>query len=82
MLTEKKAPVEPPSKHPYFTFDCLARSSTLLIVVSIPVLVKNAARLAVYEEIMMRVKNHHIPATNLVETALLKEENISFSNKN
>jgi hypothetical protein len=34
--------------------------------------VRKAARLAVYEEIMIRVKNHHIPATMRVETALLK----------
>ena len=32
--------------------------------------VRKAARLAVYEEIMMRVKNHHIPATIRVEIAL------------
>lgn len=32
--------------------------------------VKKAAKLAVYEEIMIRVKNHHIPATIRVETAL------------
>jgi hypothetical protein len=32
--------------------------------------VRKAARLAVYEEIMMRVKNHHMPATIRVEIAL------------
>lgn len=32
--------------------------------------VKNAARLAVYELIMISVKNHHMPATIRVETAL------------
>ena len=32
--------------------------------------VRKAARLAVYEEIIMRVKNHHIPATIRVEIAL------------
>lgn len=32
--------------------------------------VRKAAKLAVYEEIMMSVKNHHMPATIRVETAL------------
>jgi hypothetical protein len=32
--------------------------------------VRNAAKLAVYEDIMISVKNHHMPATILVETAL------------
>jgi hypothetical protein len=32
--------------------------------------VKKAAKFAVYEEIMMSVKNHHIPPTILVEAAL------------
>ena len=32
--------------------------------------VRKAARLAVYEEIMMSVKNHHIPATIRVDRAL------------
>ncbi|CAB0012695.1 unnamed protein product [Nesidiocoris tenuis] len=39
--------------------------------------VRNAARLAVYEEIMIRVKNHHMPATIRVETALGHENCIS-----
>ena len=33
--------------------------------------VKNAARLAVYDDIMMSVKNHHRPATRRVEAALM-----------
>ena len=32
--------------------------------------VRKAARLAVYEEMMMSVKNHQIPPTILVEAAL------------
>jgi len=32
--------------------------------------VRKAAKLAVYEDIMMRVKNHHIPATIRVDIAL------------
>lgn len=33
-------------------------------------MVKKAARLAVYEEMTISAKNHHIPAANRVETAL------------
>jgi hypothetical protein len=33
--------------------------------------VRKAARLAVYELIMIRVKNHHIPATIRVDTDLI-----------
>lgn len=32
--------------------------------------VKNAAKLAVYEEITIKAKNHHIPAAKRVDTAL------------
>lgn len=32
--------------------------------------VRKAAKLAVYEEIIIKVKNHHIPPTILVERAL------------
>jgi hypothetical protein len=32
--------------------------------------VRKAARLAVYDAIMMSVKNHHMPATIRVDTAL------------
>ena len=32
--------------------------------------VKKAAKLAVYDEIMIRVKNHHTPPTSLVDSAL------------
>lgn len=69
-ITLKNAAVEPPRSAPYFIFVCLARSSALSIGESILSTVKNAAKLAVYDEIMINVKNHHIPATILVETAL------------
>lgn len=36
--------------------------------------VKNAARFAVYDEIMINVKNHHMPATIRVETALKQDK--------
>lgn len=35
--------------------------------------VRNAAKFAVYEEIMINVKNHQVPATILVESALKKK---------
>ncbi|CAH1993014.1 unnamed protein product [Acanthoscelides obtectus] len=69
-LTLKKAAVDPPLYAPYLIFVCLARSSALSIGESIRSTVRKAARLAVYDEIMMSVKNHHIPATILVDTAL------------
>lgn len=67
-LTLKKETVLPPFKAPYFIFVCFAKSSALSIGESILSTVKKAARLAVYDEIMMSVKNHHIPATTLKKT--------------
>lgn len=72
--TLKNAAVEPPLSAPYFIFVCFARSSALSIGESILSTVKNAAKLAVYDEIMMSVKNHHIPATIRVDTALGSKE--------
>lgn len=69
-ITLKKEAVDPPLKAPYLILVCLAKSSALSIGESIRSTVRKAARLAVYEEIMIKVKNHHIPATILVETAL------------
>lgn len=69
-LTLKKAAVLPPLRAPYLIFVCFARSSALSIGESILSTVRNAAKLAVYEEIMIKVKNHHIPATIRVDTAL------------
>jgi len=50
--------------------ESLERSSTFLIGVSRRPLVMEAVRLAVYDEVMIRAKNHHIPATKRVDTAL------------
>lgn len=69
-LTLKKAAVLPPFKAPYLILVCLARSSALSIGESILSTVRKAARFAVYEEIIIRVKNHHIPATIRVDIAL------------
>lgn len=62
----------PPLRAPYLIFVCFARSSALSIGESILSTVRNAAKLAVYEEIMIKVKNHHMPATIRVDTALGK----------
>ena len=50
--------------------DCLDRSSADVIGDSIRSTVRKAAKFAVYEEIMMRVKNHQVPATILVDSDL------------
>ena len=65
---------------PYLIFVCLARSAAELTGVPILAAVKNAAKLAVYDEIIIRVKNHQIPATILVDTALNKINNYVYNN--
>lgn len=69
-ITLKKLALEPPAITPYLTLFWLAKSSALSIVLSIFCCVMKAAKLAVYEEIIIKVKNHHIPATMRVDTAL------------
>ena len=54
----KKSFVEPESTVPYLMSVCLARSSADSIGDCIRSAVKNAARLAVYEEMRISVKNH------------------------
>lgn len=65
----KKVIVEPPHTGPYLISVCLERSSAFSIGDDILSTVKKAARLAVYDEIMMRVKNHQMPLTIRVEMA-------------
>jgi len=61
--TSKKALLEPASRVPYLIRVCLRRSSADLIGVSIRSTVRKAAKLAVYVEISISVKNHHeLPA--------------------
>ena len=48
----------------------LTKSSADSMGDSIRSTVKKAAKLAVYDEIMISVKNHHIPATIRVDIAL------------
>lgn len=66
----KNDAVEPPLRTPYLIFVCFAKSSALSIGESIRSTVRKAAKLAVYDDIMINVKNHHIPATILVDKAL------------
>ena len=51
--------VEPPSTVPYLISVCLARSSADSMGDCILSTVRKAARFAVYDEMMMSVKNHH-----------------------
>lgn len=62
--------VAPSSTAPYSIFVCLAKSSAESIGDSMRSTVRKAARLAVYEEMMISVKNHQMPPTILVERAL------------
>lgn len=62
--------VAPSSTAPYSILVCLAKSSAESIGDSIRSTVRKAAKLAVYEEMMISVKNHQMPPTILVESAL------------
>lgn len=68
--TLKKVMVAPSSTTPYRILVCLARSSAESMGDSILSTVRKAAKLAVYEEMMMRVKNHQMPPTIRVDRAL------------
>lgn len=57
-LTLKKVMVEPPCMVPYSMAVWSARSSTDSMGTSILCTVRKAARLAVYEEMMIKVKAH------------------------
>ena len=62
--------VDPPIKVPYLMEFWSDKSSAFSIGVTILSTVRKAARLAVYDEIMISVKNHQIPPTIRVEAAL------------
>lgn len=70
VFTWKKDFVLPESTIPYWISVCFARSSADSIGVNILSTVKKAAKLAVYEEIMISVKNHHTLPTILPDTDL------------
>lgn len=53
--------VEPPSSVPYEMSVCSAKSAAFSMGVIIRSTVRNAAKLAVYDDMMINVKNHQIP---------------------
>lgn len=61
--------VLPDSSVPYRISVCAAKSSAFSIGLIIRSTVKNAAKFAVYDEMIMSVKNHHIEPTILVDVA-------------
>jgi hypothetical protein len=65
LLTLKNVKVDPLFLVPYAMAVCLARSSADSMGDTILSTVRKAARLAVYEDTMMRTKNHQIPPTIL-----------------
>ena len=71
-LTLKNSCVEECMRVPYSTSVCLARSSAELIGVTILSTVKNAAKLAVYEDMIIKVKNHQTLPTIRPEIDLEK----------
>lgn len=56
--TLKNFSVEPPFEIPYFILDCFAKSSAELIGILSFSTVRKAAKLAVYDDTMINVKNH------------------------
>ena len=64
--------VDPALTVPYSMEFWSARSSALSIGVIILSTVKKAAKFAVYEDIMIKVKNHHMAPTSLVDPACKK----------
>lgn len=69
LLTLKNVIVDPPFSVPYCMLFCAAKSAALCMGNIVRSTVRNAAKLAVYEERIMRVKNHQIPPTMRVDVA-------------
>jgi len=61
--------VDPPANVPYDISVCFARSSALSMGDTILSTVRNAAKLAVYDDMMISVKSHHVLPTIRVDTA-------------
>jgi len=61
--------VDPLSRVPYEISVCPAKSSAFSMGVIIRSTVRKAAKLAVYDEMMISVKNHQMPPTILVLVA-------------
>ena len=70
--------VDPPSRMPYEISLWSAKSSTDSIGAIMRSTVRKAARLAVYEEMMMSVKNHQMPPTMRVEAACVPDPTIEI----
>ena len=68
-LTLKKVMVEPLSRVPYVISVCSASSAAFSMGVIMRSTVRKAAKLAVYDEMMISVKNHQMPPTILVLVA-------------
>ena len=62
--------MDPDSTQPYLILVCLAKSSADSIGEAILSTVRKAAKFAVYDDIIIKVKNHHMPATIRVDIAL------------
>lgn len=73
MFTRKNVMVDPLSNIPYEISLCSAKSCADSIGEAIRSTVRNAAKLAVYEEIIISVKNHQMLPTILVEAACVQE---------
>lgn len=61
--------MDPPERVPYAISVCSAKSAAFSMGVIMRSTVRNAAKFAVYEEMMIRVKNHQIPPTIRVDVA-------------
>ena len=71
--------MDPEPTDPYLILVCLARSSADEMGESMRSTVRKAAKLAVYDEIMMSEKNHQRPAIVRVDVALRFESLIKRS---
>lgn len=67
LITLKNCSVEPPFRAPYFISVCLLKSSAFSMGVCKRCTVRKAAKLAVYEEIKIKVKKAQTQLTNLIE---------------
>lgn len=76
-LTLKKSLLDPDASVPYWISRCLAKSSADSIGVSMRSTVRNAAKLAVYDEIMISVKNHHALPTIRPDRDLIGKNNMN-----
>ena len=68
----------PEFRQPYLISVCLARSSAVSIGETILSIVRKAARLAVYDDIIISTKNHHTVPITLPDRDLKRDEIIIF----